>query len=404
MRVLVFTTLYPSAAQPRHGIFVETRLRQLLATKQIEARVLAPIPWFPFASPRFGEYAQHAKAPYSEERHGVRIEHPRYLVIPKVGRALTPTSLFRTAASAVRRMQDDGFDCDIIDAHFFYPDGVVATWLGELFNKPVFVTARGSDINVLSASPRPRRLIVEAARKTAMNITVSASLKHVMVTRLGVPPDRIAVLRNGVDLSVFHPVDRDSTRQRLGMAGRVVLSVGNLVTLKGHDLLIRAICDLPGAELWIVGEGEQRESLVALARMLGVAQRVKMVGNVPQDGLRDYYGSADVLVLASSREGWPNVLLECMACGTPVVATNVGGIPEIVTSERVGRIVGSRTAEAIAAAVQDVLNHPRDTAELRSHAEHYSWESTTANLLRLFTNARPAHLSGQRPPLVSALL
>jgi teichuronic acid biosynthesis glycosyltransferase TuaC len=393
IRVLVFSTLYPNAIQPRHGIFVETRLRQLLKTQQIEARVLAPIPWFPFTHPRFGRYAEYAKAPRREQRHDVQIEHPRYGVIPKWGMTWTPTLLFRAAARAIRRMQRKGYDFDVIDAHYFYPDGVAAIKLGELFNKPVFITARGTDINVIPNYPGPRRMIIEAANKATANITVSESLKQVMVGQLGIAPEKVMVFRNGVDLELFRPVEREMARERLGMKRKTILSVGNLVELKGHDLVIRALLQLPDVDLMIIGEGELRASLVNLVHQLGLEQRVQLVGNVAQERLREYYGAADALVLASSREGWPNVLLECMACGTPVVATRVGGTPEIIQAPEAGVLIDARNPEAIAQGLTALWQRQLDPEATRQYARKYSWDETSAGLLRLFARvAAPADL------------
>jgi teichuronic acid biosynthesis glycosyltransferase TuaC len=387
IRVLVFTTLYPNAAQPRHGVFVETRLRQLLGAGQVEARVLAPVPCFPVRAGGLGKYGAYAGVPRREERHGIQIEHPRFLVIPKVGRNLTPAFLYRSAAKAIRGMQREGYDFDLIDAHFFYPDGVAAVRLGELFGKPVCVTGRGSDLNVMPGYQGPRRMILEAALKAAANIVVSDSLKRVMVDDLGVPGERVRVLRNGVDLALFQPVDRAAVRTELGMARKTLLSVGNLVELKGHDLVVRALLELPDVDLWIVGEGEERESLLRLIHQLGLDERVRVIGNVSQDRLRDYYAAADALVLASSREGWPNVLLECMSCGTPVVATRVGGTPEIVTTPAVGTLIGDRSAAAIAGAVRELLSHPRSSDDIRAYASSYSWDETVAGLMQVFTQA-----------------
>ncbi|MEJ0072305.1 MAG: hypothetical protein WDO24_30475 [Pseudomonadota bacterium] len=142
IRVLTFTTLFPNTAQPQHGVFVENRLRELLGTGEIEARVLAPIPWFPFDHPRFGRYAGYAAAPRDEIRDGVRVAHPRYPVIPKVGPNLAPFSLYQAAARTIAGWQRQGYAFDLIDSHFFFPDGIAAILLGLRFGKPVAITAR----------------------------------------------------------------------------------------------------------------------------------------------------------------------------------------------------------------------------------------------------------------------
>lgn len=383
LRILTFTTLYPNAAQPGLGVFVETRLRHLVAGGGVEARVLAPVPWFPFAGRAFGAYAQFARAPIVERRHGIDVFHPRYLVVPKVGMSLTPATLYLAARQAAARMLADGFDIDLIDSHYAYPDGVAAVLLGRHLGRPVTVTARGSDLNVLPRFALPRRMILWAAGRADGLITVCQALKDKLVA-LGVAADRVRVLRNGVDLAQFRLEDRQRLRADLGLSAPLLLSVGGLVPLKGHDLVIRALALMPEAALVIAGEGPERKALGGLVSDLGLAARVRFVGRVDHGDLGRYYGAADALVLASSREGWPNVLLEAMACGTPVVASNVGGMPEVVAAAEAGLLLRERTPQAIVAAVRHLLGAPPDRARTRAYAERFSWDDTTRGQRELF--------------------
>src|SRR5690625_2188722 len=155
---------------------------------------------------------------------------------------------------------------------------------------------------------------------------------------LNVPAGRVTTLRNGVDLHRVRPLDRTSLRKKLGFEGALLLSVGHLTALKGHDLVIQALQSLPGVTLVVIGDGPLKTSLLRLDERIGVAGRVRFCGGMSQDSLVGYYNAADILVLASSREGMPNVVLESLACGTPVVATDVGGIPEVVVAPAAGRI------------------------------------------------------------------
>jgi glycosyltransferase involved in cell wall biosynthesis len=269
--------------------------------------------------------------------------------------------------------------------------------LGRRLGKPVVITARGTDINVIPDYRFPRRLILGAAREASGLITVSHALKEKLVV-LGVPAARIEALRNGVDLGLFRPVDRGIERAALGLRRPTLLSVGNLVPLKGHDLVIEALRLLEGCDLVIVGEGPQRPALVALADRLGVTDRVRFAGAIPQQELRRYYGAADALVLASSREGWANVLLEAMACGTPVVATDVGGNREVVAALEAGIVVLERTPREIAHAVQSLLARPPARDATRRYAEGFSWEATTAGQLRLFEAVAAGRAPASRAP------
>jgi teichuronic acid biosynthesis glycosyltransferase TuaC len=382
MKILTFTTLYPHAARPAQGVFVEARLRQLVRSGKVEATVVAPVPWFPFRHPRFGQYAAHARAPRAEVRSGIEVLHPRYPLLPKFGMTLAPFLLSRAVAPTLQRMVSrNAFD--LIDAHYFYPDGVAAVMQGRRLNKPVVVTARGSDINLIAQYRLPRAMIGWAARKAAAVITVSRALKDALVA-LEVPAHKIEVLRNGVDLEFFKPVEREHVRQKLGMRRRTLLSVGNLLAFKGHGIVIQALALLQNCDLVIIGEGPDRAAFDSLARQSGVGERVRFVGSISQEELREYYSGADALVLASSREGWPNVLLEALACGTPVVATSVGGMPEIVASTDAGLVVSERTAEAVARGLRQLFSSLPDRAATRRYAEQFSWAATTKGQLELF--------------------
>ena len=383
MRILTFSTLYPHAARPNHGIFVETRLRHLLASGKVESKVVAPMPWFPSSNPRFGGYAVFAKAPREERRHGIDVIHPRYLTVPKVGMSVAPFLLAAGVYSAVKNIIRNGYDFEIIDAHYFYPDGVAAILLGRHFGRPVVITARGTDVNLIPRYRLPRAMIRWAARHAAGIITVARALKDDLV-RVGVSAERIEVLRNGVDLQLFRPIEREAGRRKLGISRTTLLSVGHLIPRKAHDLVIQGLRWLPEFDLIVIGDGPERKALGALARESGVADRVRFVGAVAQEELRNYYGAADALVLASSREGWANVLLESMACGSPVVASKIGGTPEVVSAPEAGVLMAERTPEAVAEAVQRLFARYPDRGATRRYAEKFGWEETTRGQLQLF--------------------
>jgi teichuronic acid biosynthesis glycosyltransferase TuaC len=384
LRLLTFTTLYPSTERPRHGIFVETRLKHLVATGEIETRVVAPVPWFPLRSRAFGRYAEFARTPRRERRAELPVHHPRYLVVPGIGMSIQPRTLAWTAAREIERIVADGYDFDAIDAHYFFPDGVAAAYLAQRFGRPFVVTARGSDINLIARMPGPGRMILAAARRAAKLIAVSSALKRAMID-LGVAPDSIVVLRNGVDLDLFHPVPRDAARRKLGLGpGGVVASVGNLVREKGHDLVIQALARLDAVTGVIVGDGPDRQRLENLAKALGLAARIRFMSVVPQRELGVVYSAADVLALGSTREGWPNVLLEAMACGTPVVAMDVGGVREIVGSVVAGRVVGRRDSAVFADSLREVLAAAPDRARVRHYAEGFGWEPVSRGQVDVF--------------------
>ncbi|NWG91909.1 MAG: glycosyltransferase [Parvularculaceae bacterium] len=382
MKLLTVTTLYPNAAAPEHGVFVENRLAAWRRHSGGEARVIAPVPWFPSTAPIFGVYARYAAAPKSETRRSVDISHPRYFLPPRVGMDYAPAALARVMEREARAVLAGGYDFDLIDAHYLYPDGVAAVRVAKRLGKPVVLTARGSDVTLFPEFPRQRALILDAVRRADAVIAVAAALKNRLV-ELGAPAEKIAVLGNGVDLTLFRPLDRDEIRGRMGLSGDVIASVGGLIERKGHDIAIRTLGSLPDATLLIAGEGPEEPALKALAGRLGVGGRVRFLGQVAHEALAEIYNAADALVLASTREGWPNVLLESMACGAPAVAADVGGCAEVVTSPAAGRIVRERTSEAFAAALREVLSAPTRAAT-RAHAASHSWDETSRGLSVLY--------------------
>lgn len=385
-RILTFTSLFPNSEQPRHGIFIQTRLRKLLDSGQVDARVVAPVPWFPSRSSRFGRLAAYARVPQEESRDGLQVFHPRYLALPGPAARLTPLSMAASALPLIRRLVASGFDFDIIDAHYYYPDGVAAALLAKWLGKPFVVTARGSDITYWPTQCLPRKMILWASRHAGRNAAVSAALADEM-KRLGFSGGAPAVLRNGVDTELFHEEPRVSVRERLGLSGIVAVSVGNLIELKGHHLVIEALQNLPEVSLIIIGDGPEAHRLKELVKRYNLESRVRFVGVIPQTELRAYYSAADLLILASSREGWPNVLLEAMACGTPVVATRVWGVPEIVAAPEAGVLVDDRSAAALAQGVRHLLEANIERHHTRAYAGRFGWDATTRAQLDMFSVA-----------------
>jgi teichuronic acid biosynthesis glycosyltransferase TuaC len=383
IRLLTFTTLFPDDERPNHGIFVENRLRHLVATGAAASTVLAPVPFFPFRAARFGAWGRLARVPRREQRHGLTIHHPRYAAIPRIGMAAAPLLLYLASRRALGRLLAAGLAFDVIDAHYLYPDGVAAVWLGRHFGKPVVITARGSDLTELPDYAVPRWFIRRALAQADGLVGVSSALCDRLI-ELGADPARTVVLRNGVDTAAFCPIDRAAARAALGLTRPTLLSVGLLIERKGHHRTIEAMLQLPEFDLLIVGEGPQRAALQAQIARLGLAGRVRLIGAHPHARLPLLYGAADAMVLASSREGWANVLLEAMACGTPVVASNIPGNPEVVQQPAAGLVIDSNTPAGIAAGVRRLFADPPARAATRAYAERFGWDETSAGQLALF--------------------
>jgi glycosyltransferase involved in cell wall biosynthesis len=384
VRLLTLTTLFPNVRQPRHGIFVANRLRRLCDTGRVEATVVAAVPWFP------GAYRDRARIPDTENIAGFNVRHPRYLNIPRVGMRIQPDTLARALLDEVRR-GTIGAQFDAIDAHYFYPDGVAAVRVADALGLPLVISARGSDINLIGDIPFARQRMLDAAKRAQALIAVSAALTQKMAA-LGMPVERMHVLRNGVDMEQFAPFSRREARKRLNLPedGRLVLAVGNLVAEKGIDLVVRAVSALENVRLLVVGEGPLRDDLTSLGRSIAPG-RIEFRRNVPQDELRYVYAAADVLALASLREGWPNVILEAIACGTPVVAAAVGGVPEMLGKDAPARLVMNRSTEAWSEALRSVLEASFAPERVRQYAVRFGWDEVVSQQCALYQDVASAH-------------
>jgi teichuronic acid biosynthesis glycosyltransferase TuaC len=378
VRLLTLTSLFPNAGQPRHGIFIANRLRRICDTGRVTSTVIAGIPWFP------GAYRKEARALPAEQAAGFEVFHPRYLKIPRVGMRVQPDSLANAILRELHRRKLDANAFDVIDAHYFYPDGVAAARVAKALRRPLVISARGSDINLIGDMPVPRERMLEAARSAQALIAVSGALAQKMEA-MGMPGDRLHVLRNGVDMEAFAPHPRVDARRRMGLAetGALVLGVGNLVDEKNFELVIHAVAQMPGVRLLIVGQGARAGALRALADAVA-AGRVEWRDNMPQAELRYAYAAANVLALPSLREGWPNVLLEAIACGTPVVAADVGGVPEIIRGDAPGTVVSQHTAAAWATALGAMLEAALPAEHVRRYARQFGWDEVVTRQCALY--------------------
>ncbi|MGP7796045.1 glycosyltransferase [Sphingomonas sp. CLY1604] len=375
MKILVLSSLYPNAVQPRHGIFIEHRIAHLAAAAGDAIRVVAPVPWFPSPRRVFGRYADFARVPGTAVRRGMDIHHPRYPLPPKVGMTAAPwlmAAALYPHLAALRRT----FDFDVIDSYYLYPDGVAAGLLARALDRPFVMTALGTDVSLIPRHRLPRRMILDAIGRAAAVTTVCGALRdELLLMRAGA--ERVSVVEHGVDLDLFSPpADRERLRRELGFCGPTIVSVGHLIDRKGHDLAIRAIAALPGVTLMIAGDGPREAALRALAAALGVSERVRFLGHVDQRQLPALYGAADVAVNAADREGIANVLLEALACGTPLVATPVWGSPEVVRVPEAGLLSADRSVAAIRDALGALLANLPDRAATRRYAMRYDWRET----------------------------
>lgn len=387
MNVLTFTTLYPNNIWRNNGVFVKERMSEVANLRSCNVKVLAPVPYHPPV--RFGSRAAYARVVREEVIDGVEVYHPRYFMIPKVGMALHGWTMFFSLLPFVLNMRRQ-FDFDLIDAHYVYPDGFAAILLGLVFKKPVVVSARGSDINQFTEFPIVRCMIRYTLHSAAHLIAVCQALKDAMMP-LGIASSKVSVIPNGVDSKKFFPSPSHSARKKLGLpkTRKIVLSVGSLIPRKGHDYTIRALKLLiqkrqhPDILLLLVGSGPEGGDLERLVHSLGIQEHVRFVGEIPHQQLNLWYSAADLCCLASDKEGWPNVILESLACGTPVVATDIWGIPEIIQSESIG-LLTRRDDNDIAIALQNALSKKWCREDIIAFAAQHTWKRAADSVQAVF--------------------
>jgi len=382
VRILTFTSLFPSSCDPTHAIFVYQRCAHLARRPDNEVIVVSPVPYFP-SWLKTNRWRTASQVPTEERIGSLTVYHPRYFLLPKIFMTLHAVSMFLGCRPEVARLNERA-KLDCIDAHFVYPDGLAAVLLGKFLGVPVIVSARGSDIHAYPAFRTIRPMIRWTLQHADALIAVSASLKKSMI-ELGASADKIHVIPNGIDPVRFQPLPISQARQELNLPvdAPFIVSVGALIPSKGHQFLVRAFGRIagrhPDMRLAILGEGPLRSQLEKLILELGLRDRVHLLGKRPNEELRLWYSAATASCLASAGEGWPNVVTESLTCGTPVVATRVGGIPEILQSSEFGVLV-EQSVDAIAAGLEEALSRSWDRETISQQTLARTWETVAAEV------------------------
>ncbi|MGD1000935.1 MAG: glycosyltransferase [Candidatus Brocadiia bacterium] len=375
---------FPSALEPWRGPYNRRQIECLARLCRVTA--MDPMPW-----PRLlrDRRAWALAARPDGVLDGMTIHHPVFWYLPVLGRGRT----WRGVASAVERALKREPDArwDVILATFAYPHGLAAKRLAERMGVPYLIKARGSDLHSLPASGARRELTGEAIRGAAGVVAVSRTLAEIAL-QLGAKPDGVRVLTNGIDAAAFQVLDRAGARRELGLPeiGKLVLFVGSLLPVKGIDVLMEAFLAMRArnpalfaqTQLLIAGEGPKRSWIVRRMADEGLSGSVKLLGHVGRERIARLMSAADVLALPSRNEGCPNVVLEALACGTPVVAARVGAVPDLL-DESSGIIVPPEDRAQFAAALERALARPWDRAALRRRVEGMSWEANARALYEM---------------------
>ncbi|KFI22376.1 glycosyltransferase [Nitrosococcus oceani] len=387
-KLLVISILFPHSAQPVAGVFIRERMFRV--GKHLPMVVMSPTPWFPCEGilrrlrPHF-----RPLAPRRETQQGIEIYRPRFLSVPGFFKWFDGFSLALAVLFAMRRLP---YRFDLIDAHFAYPEGYAAALLGKWLGVPVTITLRGTEVPI-ARFPIRRRLMLKGLASASRVFAVSASLKRHVVA-LGADSQKIQVVGNGVDAEKFYPIPQEQARCKLSLPlnGPIFISIGGLIERKGFHRVIETLPALKhefsGLRYLIVGgpgpAGDMSKQLRHQVRALALEGTVYFLGVVPPGDLKWLLSAADVFVLATRSEGWANVFLEAMACGLPVVTTDVGGNKEVVSDPQLGTIVPFGDSKALESALRDALVRSWDRTAIRRYACENGWDSRVEMLIREF--------------------
>lgn len=386
MRVLAITKIFPNAADPLAAPFNRQQFAALRSHCDLE--IMATIPWFPGASlvAKWSSAGRLARVPSRETIHGIDVTHPRTLFVPKLAMATWGPLYAASIAPVVAPYRGK---VDVVLGTWAYPDGFAAVVAALMLGVPCVVKLHGSDINLIAKEPGPRKLTAWALPKATRVVAVSRALADDVV-ELGVARDRVAIVMNGVDGELFQPRDRQAARAELGLpAGPLAVYVGRMKPEKGVLDLGAAwaavVQQVPNATLVVMGDGPQKGELEAVTKPLG--ERVRLVARQPLERVPSYMAAADVLVLPSHSEGTPNVVLEALASGRRVVATAVGGVPDLITSDTLGTLVPPRDPDALARAIAVALREPYDACEVARLGARGGWAASAAALADVLKEA-----------------
>ena len=379
LKVLMLTRLFPSRAFPTNGTFCAERAKAL--SRRADVRVMVPTPWYPRNLPGPGTWRRWARVErQATGAAGVAVCYPRYLSLPKIATWLQGASMARSVRRSFGRFSD-GWVPDVVHGHFAFPDGYAAVKLAGAIGRPALVTCHGSDLLQYPPLPLAGSMLRWSLRRADRVISVSSALRRRSV-ELGCPEGRAVFLPNGVDPTAFAVQDKADCRRRVGLptAGPIAVCVGWLIDRKNQSVLIQALAEIRrrkgGAPLLVlVGEGPNRAKLARQARDQAVSDRVRFAGQRPYSEIPDWMGAADCLVVSSRYEGWATVYFEAMACGRPVVTSDVSSAKDAVCSYDYGVVVERSTPEAFAAALCEAIERPFDAAAIRAYAEGHSWDN-----------------------------
>ncbi len=390
-RLLFVSNLFPDPREPIRGLDNQVLLHHLQRLEDFEVRVLSPRPALPGTSAWNAIATLRAK----EEDQDFR---PVYFPFPYVPRAggLANDFLLRTAAARPLAKLTADFRPDVVLTSWLFPDGCAMASLCQRVGLLLVLITQGTDTHQYLNRPLRRAKILKAISRSAAVICRSGDLGR-RLREAGAPPEKLRTIYNGVDQEIFARMDRAAARTALGIApdDAVLLFVGNLLPVKNPGMLVaalqqlnqaRALRGLRGAILNIIGSGPLEAQLRHRAETLGLSGSIHFLGRQPPTEVARHMNAADVFCLASWNEGFPNVILEAMACGLPVVSTDVGGIRERIDRPSRGHLVHAGDVDGFATALHSTLARG-ERVPVEESPDDLSWPASAAAYARVLREA-----------------
>ncbi|MBU1043911.1 MAG: glycosyltransferase family 4 protein [Candidatus Omnitrophica bacterium] len=380
MKILVITNLYPNKFEPTKGVYNKQMVNEL--SKLCELKVVAPVPWVP--APRIIEKLLfYNNITEKEIIDGIEVFHPRNFILPKIGRVMYGVYFYLSLYGKIKKIHES-FKFDIILALWVFPDGVGSYYIAKKLKVPIIVEALGSDINIYTKYFLRRKIISSILNKCDRVIAVSTKLKDTMAS-IGVHSEKVSVISNGVNSLAFNRIDKRKAREilKLSVGSKIILFVGNLVPVKGVNFLLDAYkmvaSNDKNVQLILVGDGFLKQSLVKKAKDYNI--EVNFCGKVSHSDVSLWMNACDVLCLPSLNEGCPNVILEAMACGSRIVASCVGGIPEMVSSYSRVELVKPKDVKQLAKALTSAVTNEKNIEEIKNVINNRSWHDAAQEIL-----------------------
>ena len=394
MKVLVVTNLFGYPWDPTRGMFNQQQFDRL--AQRVDLSVLVAVPWL--------DALKRPRAYWSARRDGQKrwpyVDYFIFWYVPGVAQAAHSVFFFLSLALQrpltlfVKRWH-------ALIGSWGFPDAVATSWVGRLSRTPVLMKFHGTDVNDYLDVTGKRVQIMSAVRHSRAVMCASAALGNRLV-EAGAARDCVHAIYNGVDSKRFFPARSLRVRAALGIPddARMLLFIGNLKPAKGCIDLLDAFIDVASSQdalhVVFIGDGAARDTLTQRAARAGLARRVHLIGKVDHALLPDWFAACDLFCLPSHNEGVPNVVLEAMACGVPVLATRVGGIPEVVP-EFAGVLVGAKDKPALTRALTAALARTWDTARIAAHAREFSWDTNIDRVMNLLQDTTTPSAFGSRP-------